>query len=119
MPMSIAVLETLEAAEFTPAQARALTRVFESEATARFEGLVHKSDLLQFQQLIKADMLEWRESMLENLAGLRQAMPENNARLEVKIESTKADNMRWTFLAMAGQVAVLTGIMYFLLQYGR
>jgi hypothetical protein len=97
MAMSVATLEILEQAQFSPVQARALARVLEVEAAA------HRSDLAT-----KGDIAE-----------LRTDIAKLEARLEVKIESAKGDNMRFTILTMLGQSTLLAGVMYFLLENAR
>src|SRR5687767_9450156 len=99
MSMSLAALEILEQAKFPPAQARAIARVFETEAAHRAD-LVTKGDL-------KADLAAFVT---------KSDWVQLEARLEVKIESVKTDCLRWTFLMVIGQMTLLTGIMYFLLQ---
>lgn len=108
MAMSIAALEIFEEAQFSPAQARALARVLESEITARRDELA-----------TKADLAATKSDLEIGLGKLRQDMTEGYARLEVKIENAKAESVRWTFLAMIGQVTMLAGLMYFLLQNVR
>jgi len=87
MAMSVAALEILEQAQFSSVQARAIARVLEVESIAHRDELATKADLSRVE-----------------------------ARLEVRIENAKGENMRWTFLVMIGQVTLLAGIMYFLLQ---
>lgn len=110
--MSLAALEILEQAQFPPAQARAIARLFEVESAARNEQFATKADL---------DQLEARlESRFDlKLGELRSQLVELRSQLGVQIEGVKTECVRWTFLAMIGQVGLLTGIMYFLLQNQR
>lgn len=87
MSMQLSSLEVLEQAQFPQVQARAILRVLEAESAARREDLVTKGYL--------------REEI---------------NRLDVRIESVKADLVRWMFSALAGQTLLIMGIMYFLLQ---
>lgn len=102
MSMSLAALEILEQAQFPPAQARAIARLFEVESAARNEQFATKSDLDQL------------ESRLEARFDLK--LGELRSQLGVQIVGVRTECMRWTFLTMIGQVGLLTGIMYFLLQ---
>jgi ribosomal protein L29 len=132
--MSLAALEILEQAQFPPAQARVIARVLEAESVARREDLATKADLAELRQASKAELAEFQQATKAGLADLRhdfselrhatqadiaelrQATSADINRLEVKIESAKAEGIRFTFLAMVGQVAMLAGVMYFLLQ---
>ena len=134
MAMSLAVLETLEKAEFPPVQARALAHVFEAESAARQSELATKSDLTQLRQATQFDLAELRQATQSDLAELQRVSKSDlaelrhevqegfmkyTARLEVKIEAAKAESVRLTFLVMMGQGTMLAGIMYFLLQNSR
>jgi hypothetical protein len=102
MSMSLAALEILEEARFPPAQARAIARVLEADAAERNSQLATKADLAHLES--RFDMkLEQLELRLES-------------RLGVRIENVKVKCVRWTFLAMVGQVTMLAGLMYFMLQ---
>lgn len=101
MSMSLAALEILEQARFPPAQARAIARLFEVESAARNEQFPTKADLAQLEARFDLKLGELR------------------SQLGVQIEGVKTECVRWTFLAMIGQVGLLTGIMYFLLQNQR
>lgn len=105
MSMSLAALEILEQAQFPPAQARAIARLFEVEAAARNEQFPTKADL-------KAELAHMEARFDLKLGELR-------SQLGVQIEGVKTECVRWTFLAMIGQVGLLSGIMYFLLQNQR
>lgn len=109
MSMSLAALEILEEAQFPPAQARAITRVLEAEAARRSEELASRAG----QLATKADLIQL-ESRLESRFDVK--LEKIQAQLSINIESVKAECVRWTFLAMVGQVSLLAGLMYFMLQ---
>lgn len=123
MAMSIAALEALEKADFAPQQARALTHVLEMEASARFETLATKADLA----IVKSDLEKVRLELKSEMTGLRSEVAlqikdvksevsELRQSLRVEIQTTQAENMRFTLLATFGQVAMLAGLMYFFLE---
>jgi hypothetical protein len=110
--MSLAALEILEEAQFPPAQARAIARVFEAEAAARADQLATKADLAQLEARIDIKFEKFRSEFDLKLGEIM-------VQLGVQIEGVKTECVRWTFLAMVGQVSMLAGIMYFMLQHLR
>jgi hypothetical protein len=82
--MQAASLDVLEKAKFTPEQARAVAQTFEIELLAQRDTLA-----------TKADLTEARHG------------------LEVKIEAVKSELVRWVFLCILGQTAMLLGAAYF------
>ncbi len=82
--MQAATLEILEKARVSPEQARAIAQAIEIELVAQRDTLATKLDL----------------------ADLRRE-------LEVKIEAAKSELVRWVFLCILGQTAVLLGAAYF------
>jgi hypothetical protein len=110
--MSLAALEILEEAQFPPAQARAIARVFEAESGARAEQLGTKADLAQLESRLGVRLEKLRSEFDLELGELK-------AQLGVQIEGVKTECVRGTFLAMIGQTSLLAGIMYFMLQHLR
>jgi hypothetical protein len=51
------------------------------------------------------------------MAALRAEVKEEIAALRTELYSIKAEIVRWVFLAIMGQSAMLLGAMYFLLQH--
>ncbi len=82
--MQAATLEILEKARFAPEQARAVAQAIEIELVAQRDVLATKSDV-------------------------------NDARhgLELKIEAARSELVRWVFLCILGQTAMLLGAAYF------
>lgn len=85
--MSISTLEILEEAQMPPGHARAIARAIESDFTWRLDNLVTKTDLAKLEADLRVDMRD-----------------------------VKSDVVRWVFLAVMGQTALFSGIMYFLLK---
>ena len=79
-----ATLEILEKANVPAAQARAIAQAIEIELLAQRDVLSTKVDLSEVRR-----------------------------ELEVKIESIKSELVRWVFLCILGQTAVLLGAAYF------
>jgi hypothetical protein len=101
MAMSLAALEILEEAQLPSAHARAIVRALEADSSARLESLATKTDLA----LLKGELIAFKGEIKGDLAALK-----GNLRGEL---------VRWIFAVMTGQTAVLTGIMYFLLNQMR
>jgi|GEM_PF-2050044 hypothetical protein len=116
MAMSLATLEILEEAQFPPLQARAIARVFEAEAASYRAEQATKADLADLRRATQADIAALRSDLTGTITG---AITGVEARMEVKIERAKMEGMRWTLLVMIGQMSLLAGIMYFLLQNTR
>ena len=82
--MQAATLEILEKANVPAAQARAFAQAIEIEMAAQRDVLATKLDLSDVRR-----------------------------ELEVKLESVKSELVRWVFLCILGQTAVLLGAAYF------
>ena len=64
----------------------------------------------------KEDLQRTEMALREDLHRVEQALREEIRRLDLKIEATKADLIKWTFGFWVGNVAVLSGIMFALLR---
>jgi hypothetical protein len=104
--MSINTLEILEAAEIPPAHARAIAKAIESDFTHRLDDLVTKSDF----SVLRLDISEFKAASRLDLAELRRD-------LETRLESVKAELVRWVFLAVVSVIPIFSGITYFLVQH--
>ena len=82
--MQAAALEILEKANVSAPQARAFVQAIEIELAAQRDVLATKLDLSDVRR-----------------------------ELEVKLESVKSELVRWVFLCILGQTAVLLGAAYF------
>jgi hypothetical protein len=80
---------------------------------------VTKDDLAELRHAMNADLSELRHGVKVDLSEFRQTVTADLSRLELKIESAKAEGVRWTILAVIGQATLLAGLMYFLLQNMR
>jgi hypothetical protein len=110
MPMSLAALEV-----------ESMARREELATKADLSELRHatKDDLAEFRRAVNTDLSESRHAVRIELSEFRQTVTADLSRLELKIESAKAEGVRWTFLAVIGQATLLAGVMYFLLQNMR
>lgn len=63
----------------------------------------------------KADLAELRAATKADLAALRADLEKQLASLKTEIAEVKADLIKWMFLFWIGQVAVLFGLMKFVL----
>ena len=96
--MSITALEILEQSEMPSTHARAIAKAIEADFLHRLDNLATKSDLARLEATTKTDL----------------AKLEGNLRVEIR--DVKSDVVRWVFLAVMGQTALFSGIMYFLLR---
>ena len=95
MAMQAATLDILEKADLPPKQARAIAQAIELEVAAGHSGLVTRADLLGLQHNLET-----------RLSGL-----------EVRMAEHKSELVRWVFLCILGQSAMLLGISYFLFSH--
>lgn len=117
MSVQIATLDILtKRARFDSSVALAIAEGIELESEKLREDLATKRDLLDVRTELKTDIAALRTELKADIAQLRYVM-------ELKIEALKSELMRWwvgTLIgAMATQTALMTGIMYFLLQNSR
>jgi len=108
MSMSLATLEILEQAQFPPGQARAIAKAMEIDSAARREELATKADLA----VVRRDIDELRHT-------LEARIDDRFGKLELRMETQKAERVRWVFTVIIGQMAVTLGFTYFMLQYLR
>jgi hypothetical protein len=101
-------LEVLEKADVAPAQARAFVRAIEIEIAGAKDTLATKQDLLSLKQ----DLLSLGQDLRVEISELRIG-------LEGKIHESASSNVRQTYLAVLGQMAVLLGFAYFFATHVR
>jgi hypothetical protein len=99
MAMQAATLEILEKADLPPKQARAIAQAIELEVSAGHGTLATRADLLGLQH-----------SMETQFAGTKHD-------LELKMTEQKSGLVRWVFLCILGQSAMLLGVGYFLFSH--
>jgi hypothetical protein len=92
-------------AKFTPEQAEGLSEAF---AQASADQLATKADITDLRTAVKAD-----------IADLRSDVREAELRFEAKIETTKADILKWTFGTIGFQTIVILGAVLALSRFGH
>ena len=132
MAMQAATLEILEKADLPPRQARAIAQAIELEVAAGHNTLATRADL-------RADLMGLQHSLETQIAGLKYEIVGNrhelDARvvgfkqeleakivgsangLELKMAEHKSELVRWVFLCILGQSAMLLGVGYFLFSH--
>lgn len=96
MAMQAATLEILEKADLPPRQARAIAQAIELEVSAGHSALATRADFVGLQQGLET-----------KLVGVKHD-------LELKMSEHKSELVRWVFLCILGQSAMLLGVSYFL-----
>jgi hypothetical protein len=92
-------------AKFTPEQAEGLSEAF---AQASADQLASKADITDLQTAVKID-----------IADLRSDLRESELRLEAKIETTKADILKWMFGTIGFQTIIILGAVLALSRFGH
>lgn len=106
MAMQAATLEILEKADLPPRQARAIAQAIELEVSAGHTSLVTRQDLL----VVKHELQHEIGTVKQDLQLVKQE-------LRTEIADSKSDVVRWVFLCILGQSAMLLGIGYFLFSH--
>ncbi len=107
--MQVATLDILtEKGGFAPEVARAIGEAIELESSRSQDAWATRQDLSEMHLALSQELTELRGEFKRDVAGL-----------EVKLEAHKAELVRWVFLAILGQGTLLTGLMYFFLQFVR
>ena len=97
MSMQAATLEILEKADLPPRQARAIAQAIELEMAAGHAAIATRHDLHDLRHELKADLRDLRNEIKVNMA------------------EHKTELVRWVFLCILGQTAMLLGAGYFYL----
>ncbi len=108
MSMQAATLEILEKADLPPRQARAIAQAIELEMAAGHAALATRHDLHDLRHELKADLHDLRHELKADLRDLRNE-------LKVDMAEHKTELVRWVFLCILGQTAMLLGAGYFFL----
>ena len=106
MAMQAATLEILEKADLPPHQARAIAQAIELEVSAGHTSLATRQDLLE----VKHEIQVLRQDFQKDLQVTKQE-------LRAEIADSKSEVVRWVFLCILGQSAMLLGIGYFLFSH--
>jgi hypothetical protein len=123
MAMQAATLEILEKADLPPRQARAIAQAIELEVSAGHASLVTRSDLLEVKheiQVLKQDFQIVKQDLhvvKQDLQVVKQDVQVVKQELRADIAESKSEVVRWVFLCILGQSAMLLGIGYFLLHH--
>jgi hypothetical protein len=130
MAMQAATLEILEKADLPPRQARAIAQAIELEVSAGHASLVTRSDLLEVKheiqvlkqdfQMVKQDFQVVKQDLQvvkQDLQVVKQDLQVVKQELRADIAESKSEVVRWVFLCILGQSAMLLGIGYFLLHH--
>ena len=142
--MYVATLDILtEKGGFNPEAARAIGEAIELEIARSRETAATKEDVSECRSALRdeigalrADMdrsfAAVRSELKEAISGLRAELKEdisglraelkqdaNELRAEIKVsaQTTKAELIRWVFVFVMGQFAMLLGVLYFFVRY--
>ena len=110
--MSITALEILEQSEMPPTHARAIAKAIEADFVRRLDHLATKADLAELRADLKSEISDLRTEM----AGVKGELRAEIRDVRAEIFDVKGELVRWIFLAVMGQTALFSGIMYFLLR---
>ena len=102
--MHTSSLDILQSSLLSPPQAKAILQVMELELSAHHGSLATKADLLATASDLKAATSELKAELRADIS-----------RLELKIESSRVDTLRW----MMTLTGVILGAFYFFLNYAR
>jgi hypothetical protein len=126
MPMQAESLDVLENASVAPAQARAIVRAIEIEIAGAKDTLATKHDLLLLRQDVDMFRTELRGEMSQlrgEMSQLRGEMAHLATRAELaklggelhaEIHRAVSGSTRQMYMALLGQMAVMMGLIYFL-----
>ena len=114
-------------AKFTPEQAEGLSEAF---AQASADQLATKADVTDLRSDIKVDITDLRTDLKVeitdlrtelkvDIADLRSDLREAELRLEAKIETTKAEILKWMFGTIGFQTIVILGAVLALTRFGH
>ncbi|HZF26328.1 MAG TPA: hypothetical protein VEZ88_08705 [Steroidobacteraceae bacterium] len=120
MAMQAATLEILEKADLPPRQARAIAQAIELEVAAGHSSLATRQDLLVVKHELQHEMGTVRQDLQlvkQDLQLMKQDLQLMKQELRTEIAESKSEVVRWVFLCILGQSAMLLGIGYFLFSH--
>ena len=106
MAMQAATLEILEKADLPPRQARAIAQAIELELSAGHASLATRQDLLVA-----------KHELQHEIGTVKQDLQLVKQELRTEIAASRSEVVRWVFLCILGQSAMLLGIGYFLFSH--
>ena len=142
--MYVATLDILtEKGGFNPEAARAIGEAIELEIARSRETSATKEDVSECRSVLRDEIgvlradtdrnfAAMRSELKEAISGLRaelkgeisalrtelkQDMSELGAEIKVSAQTTKAELIRWMFVFVMGQFAMLLGVLYFFVRY--
>jgi hypothetical protein len=124
--MYVATLDILtEKGGFNPQAAECRRLLSEAIGTLRVgtDGEISalRSALESFRAELKADMSALRAELKADMSALRAELEADigalRAELRVGLQTMKADLVRWVFVVILGQTAMLLGVLYFFMKY--
>lgn len=66
---------------------------------------------------LKGDMAALRAELMEHIGALRVERNALRTELKVELQTMKADLVRWVFVVIMGQTAMLLGVLYLFIRY--
>jgi hypothetical protein len=110
MAMQAATLEILEKADLPLKQARAIAQAIELEVAAGHSVLATRADLLGFKHEVESQYGGLKQHLETMIVSTKHD-------LELKMSDHKSELVRWVFVCMLGQTAMLLGVGYFLFSH--
>ena len=141
--MYVATLDILtEKGGFNPQAARAIGEAIDVEIARSRAGSATREDVTECRRAlseeiagvraeVKEDISALRAELKEDISALRAELKEDinalrtelksdisavRTDLKVEMQTVKADLVRWVFVAMTGQFAMLLGVLYFFMK---
>ena len=123
MAMQLAALDILiTKGGFAPEAARAIGEVVDLEIQRSRDSLATSQQLTDtrhqleqkiddFRRDLEQKIADTRQQLEQKIEALRSELKAEIAAVLVKLEATKAEILRWMFVAMTGQTVVLVGLM--------
>jgi seryl-tRNA synthetase len=123
--MYVATLDILtEKGGFNPQAARAIGEAIDLEIARSRAATATREDLSEFRralsEVIGARGVETEKNisaLRTELSGVRAELKDDINKLRTEQKGDKADLVRWVFVVIMGQSAMLLGILYFFIRY--
>jgi seryl-tRNA synthetase len=123
--MYVATLDILtEKGGFNPQAARAIGEAIDLEIARSRAATATREDLSEFRRALSEEIgargveTEKNISALRTeLSGVRAELKDDINKLRTEQKGDKADLVRWVFVVIMGQSAMLLGILYFFIRY--
>jgi hypothetical protein len=134
--MYVATLDILtEKGGFDPRAARAIGEAIDLEIARSRDVSATREDLNECRRTLsdeigalkvetersistlRAELGAVRAELKEDISALRTELKGDINELRVQAQAVKADLVRWVFVAITGQTAILLGVVYFFMRY--